>query len=120
MPSLVPVTKENLEYAVRIQNTIFPEYNGEANYIDSITGKTDSAYSLVYDGDTCIGITGLYTYDTDPDSAWLGWFGILEPYRRRGHGRELIRLFEEAARERDFSHTRIYTDRYENDTAIAF
>ena len=120
MLDLISVTKENLDQAVKIQNTIFPLYNAEVNYTDAVTGKADNEYSLVYDNGTCVGITGLYTYDTDPDSAWLGWFGILEPYRRRGYGRELIRLFEETARERGFSHTRIYTDRYENDAAIAF
>ena len=120
MIHLVRVTEENLDFAVHLQNTLFPDYNGEANYIDSLSGKTDSEYYLVYDKDTVIGITGLYTYPSDPDSAWLGWFGILEKFRRRHYGRETIRLFEKAARSRGFSHTRIYTDRYDNDTAIAF
>ena len=69
MIHLVRVTKENVHTAVRLQNTIFPEYNGEANYMDSIEGRTDSKYSIVYDGDTCVGITGLYTYSEDPASA---------------------------------------------------
>ncbi|MCR4949803.1 MAG: GNAT family N-acetyltransferase [Solobacterium sp.] len=120
MIHLVRVTKENLDYAVFIQNTLFPSFNGQANFEDSVSGKADNEYDLVYDQDVCVGITGIYTYDTDPDSAWLGWFGILEPYRRRHYGKETIRLFEEAAKARGFHHTRIYTDRYDNETAIAF
>lgn len=120
MIHLERITEDNLDYAVHIQNTLFPDYNGKANYTDSISGKTDSEYFLVYDGDVNVGITGIYTYDTDPDSAWLGWFGVLEAYRRKHYGQEIIRLFEETARARGFSHTRIYTDRYDNDTAIAF
>ena len=120
MIRLVRVTEENVRYAIHIQNTIFPDYNGEANFLDGLNGNTDFEYHLVYDGDVCVGITGMYTYDCDPDSAWLGWFGILEPYRRRHYGQQTIRLFEEAARCKGFLYARIYTDRYDNDAAISF
>ena len=117
---LVRITEENLRYAVRIQNTIFPLYNAEANYTDGVTGKADNEYYLVYDGKECIGITGLYHYDIDPESAWLGWFGVLEQYRRRHYGTGIIRLYEDMARSCGYRDARIYTDRYDNDTAIAF
>ena len=116
----VRITADNLQYAIRIQNTIFPRYNGEANYTDSITGKASCEYFLVYDEDTCIGITGMYQYEIDPDSAWLGWFGVLEPFRRQHYGTAIIRLFEDMARCRGYRYARLYTDRYNNDTAIAF
>lgn len=120
MIRLERITKENLDYAVCIQNAIFPDYSAETNYAESVNGITDFEYYLVYDEDTAVGITGSYQYDTDPDSAWLGWFGILEPYRRRHYGQQLIRMFEENARENGFRFTRIYTDRYDNDAAVAF
>ena len=120
MIHLVRITEENLDYAVRIQNTIFPKWNAEANYTDGVTGKSRNEYWLVYDEEVCVGITGLYTYDTDPESAWLGWFGVLSPYRRRHYGQRIIRLFEEEARRRGCRYARIYTDRYDNEAAVAF
>ncbi|MBR3359208.1 MAG: GNAT family N-acetyltransferase [Solobacterium sp.] len=120
MLTLVPVTKDNLDDAVFLQHVIFPSYSAEENYRDAVTGKTKNRYYLVYDGDACIGITGLYSDPDDPDNAWLGWFGVRGEFRRRHYGSAIIALFEEQARSAGFRYARIYTDRYDNDTAIAF
>jgi GNAT superfamily N-acetyltransferase len=120
MLTLVPVTEENIDQAIAVQSIIFPAYSAEENYRDGVTGKTENAYYLVYDDRICIGITGLYSLSSDPDSAWLGWFGVLEDFRRRHYGSMILSLFEEQARTAGFRYARIYTDRYDNDTAIAF
>lgn len=68
----------------------------------------------------CIGIIGLYSFGEDPGSAWLGWFGIREGFRRRKLGSEALRKFEEMAADRGFRFARLYTDAVNNDAAIAF
>ena len=56
----------------------------------------------------------------EPVSAWLGWFGILEKYRRRGYGSLALEMFEAEARKRGYLFARLYTGRFHNDAAKAF
>ncbi len=114
------ITKEDLPEIIQIQKELFPQFSARANYEESVSGITDYKYYMVYQDDKCIGITGFYTYPVDPDSAWLGWFGIREPYRRKGYGTKVIRCFENEARENGYKFARLYTDKYNNDIAIAF
>ena len=65
MIKLELITNENLDYAVRIQNEIFPEYNGKENYIKSIENSKQSQFFLAMDKDKCVGITGIYSYKND-------------------------------------------------------
>ena len=117
----VSVTSENIDLATSLQQKMFPpEENARRNYEESIDGTTDYSYFIVYDGDTPVGVSGLYHYDIYPESAWLGWFGILEEYRRKGFGSETVRMFEELARSRGYRYARLYTDKNDNETAIAF
>ena len=120
MLTLIPVTKDNVRTAIALQNTLFPGYSGEENYLDGVSGKADNRYYLVCDKDVCVGITGLYSYPANPESAWLGWFGVLQEFRRRHYGSRILSMFEEQARCAGFRYARIYTDRYDNNTAIAF
>ena len=47
MLELKLITKDNLEYAVRVQNEIFPEYNGKNNYLDSIKNGKQSQFFFI-------------------------------------------------------------------------
>lgn len=67
-----------------------------------------------------MGIIGLYRYPDDPDSAWLGWFGIREGFRRRHLGSVALKRFEEMAISGGYRFARLYTDALNNDAAIAF
>ena len=71
------IDEKNIEYAIKIQNKIFPEYNGKRNYYGSLGEYSQTKYFLIYDdNNTCIGTTGLYYYKNDFDNAWLGFFGF--------------------------------------------
>lgn len=116
----VEITKENMDLAMEIEKILFPEYSAEVNYRESVEKITTNRYYLLYIGDNCVGISGIYAYDVDPHSAWLGWFGILPQYRRNGYGSMALRLYENEARELGYTYARLYTDRDGNDVAIAF
>lgn len=117
----IDLNKDNLQTAIDIQRAIFPTHDASQNYIDSVDGTTANKYFLLYeDGIGYVGISGLYSLKADPESAWLGWFGILEQYRRNRYGSEALRLFELRAKELGYKYCRVYTDRDDNDSAIDF
>lgn len=118
--TLKRITALNLNDAVRIQAELFPKESARVNYEESIDGTTDYEYYLLYEGDDCVGITGLYHSPGDRENAWLGWFGIREGARRHGRGSEALRLFEEMAVARGYRFARLYTGAVDNDVAIAF
>ena len=116
------ITAYNLELAVSLQHEIFPIPNCDArqNYIDSMSKEENLEYYLIYNNEICVGITGIYQCKSDPDSAWLGWFGIKKEYRQKHFGTGAMKLFEELAIERGYKYARVYTDAIDNDVAIAF
>jgi len=114
------ITLDNFELALNIQEELFPKYNAENNYSESINPDSYYEYYLIKTEDNVVGITGIYYYPQYPDSAWLGWFGIREPYRRNHYGTLALSMFEKLAYEKGFKYTRLYTDKYNNDIAIAF
>ena len=118
--TLERITQNNLAVAIRIQEGLFPGESGRVNYEESLGESSAYEYYLIYEEGNCVGITGIYTYPEDPDSAWLGWFGIIREYRRRHLGSEALKRFEEMALSRGFRFARLYTDARNNDTAIAF
>lgn len=114
------IDQSNLEYAIRIQEEIFPLESGRLNFEESINGISDFEYELLYLNEECVGVIGLYHDPADSQSAWLGWFGIREPWRKKHLGSEAMRHYEEKAREKGYRFARLYTDEFDNDTAIAF
>lgn len=114
------VTAGNLEYAVRVQEEIFPGESGRRNFEESLESEADYEYCLIYEGGGCAGVIGIYRYPEDASSAWLGWFGIRKPFRRRGLGSRALRAFEDSARRRGFRFARLYTDELNNEAAVAF
>lgn len=116
----IPIDKTNIDLAISIQHHLFPEYNGEINYRESLIKEENKTYFLIEEDGNIVGITGLYFYKVDPTSAWLGWFGILEEYRRLHLGSKALKMFEEMAKEQGFKTVRLYTDKYDNKVAINF
>ena len=114
------ITESNIDFAVRIQEELFPGESGRANFEESIEGESDYSYYLLYEDGVCVGVIGLYSYPEDQDSAWLGWFGIRKGFRRRHLGSRALKEFEEMAAARGFQFARLYTDAENNDTALAF
>ncbi len=114
------ITENNIEFAVSIQGELFPGESARVNYEESLVESSGYEYYLIYMGDDCAGIIGLYTSPEDPDSAWLGWFGIRECFRRRHLGSAALKQFEEMAISRGYRFARLYTDAVNNDAAITF
>ena len=119
MLDLKLITTENLEFAINLENEIFPEYNAKNNYISSIKNSNQSQFFLIFDKELCVGITGIYSYKDDRENAWLGFFGIKEEYRDRGYGKKSLKLTEDYAKSLGFKYMRLFTDRT-NEKAIKF
>ena len=118
--NLERITEKNINYAVSIQEELFPGESARTNYEESLEPSSDFEYYLIRHEGVCVGITGLYHYTEDRDSAWLGWFGIREEYRRKHLGSKALKMFEHMAIEKGYHFARLYTDALNNDRAIAF
>ena len=118
--TLERITENNLDTAVRVQQELFPGESGKANFEESLVPRSGFAYYLICQNGDCAGIIGIYRYPEDPGSAWLGWFGILEHFRRKGLGSKALRMFEEMAKKQGYRFARLYTDADHNEAAIAF
>ena len=117
---LVRITENNLNYAVSVQEELFLGESARTNYEESLEESSGYEYYLIYEDEACAGIIGLYQYPEDPESAWLGWFGIREGFRRKHLGSKALKQFEEMAVSKGYRFARLYTDAVNNDTAIAF
>ena len=118
--NFIEVTYENLELAVKIQNSIFPLEDGRLNYIEGITNdpyRKEMVNYIALDNNEPIGVVGLYSYNEYPEDAWLSWFGVLEQYRKKGYGSAIFDFFEEISKEKGYKAIRVYTDD-EFDSAI--
>ena len=118
--NLERITEDNINYAVLIQEQLFPGESARANYEESLDHSSNYEYYLIHHDGACVGIIGLYHYAEDPDSAWLGWFGIQEGYRRKHLGSKALKMFEDMALSKGYRNTRLYTDAVDNEAAIAF
>ncbi len=123
--TLEPLDQNNLEIAIKIQNEIFSNEHGDKDLINSVNGKIAKHFSLqkqflVKAGKKYVGITGIYAYYEYPDDAWLAWFGIVEPERRKGYASEVFNIMLDMARERGCKYFRLYTDEVENSDAVKF
>ncbi len=117
----IKINQDNLEYAIEVQKEIFGQLGNSQDYIDFVNGKNDYNFFLIYDGDTCIGVSGIYHVGEDYDNAWLGWFGILPNKRRQALGSDALRLVDETARDLGFRCMRcLITDNEIYDGTPAF
>lgn len=123
------VSNENLDLAIEVQKTIFPNENGALNlkasadkrFIEDVYGKNyrksvDFWICKNKDGEP-IGITGIYSYVEYPNDAWCGWFGIMPNMQGKGYGRKLFSWTMEKAKEMGFENFRLYTDLEDNNVA---
>jgi GNAT superfamily N-acetyltransferase len=124
------VTRENLELAIKTQNSIFPKENGALNLKASIdsdyaekayghnAGRGAGYWLCKNEQDEVVGITGIYSYVEYPDDAWCGWFGIMPDYQGNGYGMSLFAWTMEEAKKMGFKNFRLYTDLIDNKTAV--
>ncbi len=105
----IPIDETNVLLATSIQLEIFPDMCGYGSFVKAM--QCGDPYFIVYLDDTPIGTTGLYT---DPDisdsgTIWLGWYGILAPYRGRGIGKTVLLDTIAEAVSRGYTTFRLYT-----------
>ena len=89
--TLERITEKNIDYAIQIQEELFPGESGRTNFEESMDKSSGYEYFLLYEDGTCIGVIGIYSYPEDQNSAWLGWFGIREDFRRKKFGTWVVR-----------------------------
>ncbi len=128
---LIQINKNNLKQAMRVAKSVFPnEWHKDAltgdmifwpenAYKQSIEAKDKTfKYYLVtvkkpdrgkisYFPKT-VGITGHYT-EGQFGVIWLGWFGILEKYRGKGYGKELLEKCIAKFKRMGYKELRLYT-----------
>ena len=124
MLKMVLITKENVNEALAVFHRIFSWIPKEADpYTGVLNGQmaeTKARYYMVYDGENIVGITGFYIVPEDPESAFLGWFGVVPEMRRYHYGSKIIRLHEEELRRLGYKYSRLYTEAENNDATRGF
>ena len=80
----VPITMDNIIEATEIEMQFWPEQCAFNSYLNAY--KKGKPYWLVYDENKLVGMSGLYEYPElgEPDTVWLGWFGVIKECRGGG------------------------------------
>lgn len=63
---------------------------------------------------------GCYSYHEYPQTAWLGWFGVLENERGKKYGSIIFDFRIEYAKKKGYTEARLYTDKFLNKEALGF
>ena len=107
----VPVTKDNIILATEIEMKFWSNSCAYNSYLNAYNkGKP---YWLVYKDDEIVGISGIYDYPElgEKNTAWLGWFGVLEKFRGLGYGKEILLKTLDIAKEQGYSILRLYSSK---------
>ena len=108
------LSEENLDIAIKIQNQIFPLENGSEDLKESLFKTSENYLYLKYwlpkIDDEYIGICGLYVNKFAPKDVWVGWFGVLPEFQRKGYGMAILKFLEETGKELGYETIRLYSD----------
>ena len=89
------------------------------HFKQSVSGKHEFKRLEYYFGcenNAIVGVCGLYANQTD--ECWLGWFGVLPEYRKRGFATAMLNLLTETMKNYGYKICRIYTDAVTNKDAV--
>ena len=101
---------QNVLEATKVQMEIFGAKDcAYLCYIQHIQNG-DPAYYLVKDKNEIIGISGIYVEPFEPETAWLGWYGVREIFRKKGYGTQILEKTIEISKQLGYKHFRLYTD----------
>lgn len=104
------ITQENIVFATEVEMKIFPYVCAYLSYKNSFENKNQ--YFLAYfEGKVC-GITGIYedlSLADDDKTLWLGWFGVLPEFRRKGIGTQMLIDTIKEAKKMGAKTFRLYT-----------
>lgn len=106
----IEITMKNVLEATDVQMEIFGAKDcAYLCYIQHIQNN-DPAYYIVKDKDEVIGISGIYVEPFEPQTAWLGWYGVRKEHRKKGYGTKILEKTIEIAKKLGYKHFRLYTD----------
>lgn len=126
----VPVNVYNIHLIKRLWKNIFPKetmyygFEGLDCFSYSLVPNNigNHRYYIYFDDEIPVGISGLYEEPDElpKESAWLGWFGVVEEYRNKGYGKQIIQFFENEAKKYGYKFCRIYTEDSPDNKAVDF
>ena len=121
----IEITKDNIDFATKIQEEIFPGESAYEHYLYTINKNEEyEKYYLVYDKEKIVGITGTYSNEPleETNSLWLGWYGVLPTERNKGYGTKILKDTIDMAKKLipkyPIKYFRLYTDIKENKEAL--
>lgn len=101
---------DNIVTASLIQYKIFPNSSAYQKYLKETKDNYDLPISfLVYYNDIPIGVVGLYDIPEYEDTIWLSWFGVLEEYRYKGFGSQILKDIILIAKKYNKKFLRLFT-----------
>lgn len=115
------ICKDNIIIATKIQYEIFPNSSAYTKYLDDIKDSNDLPINfLVYYQNEPIGVVGLYDIPKYKDTIWLSWFGVIEKYRYKGFGLQILKDIIIIAKEYNKKFLRLFTYEVWNEEAQKF
>lgn len=110
----VPITMENIILATETEMKFWPDSCAFNSYLRAY--QKGKPYWLVYDNNKLVGMSGIYDYPElgEPDTAWLGWFGVLEEYRGSGYGKAILLETLNRAKDMVYKILRLYSSKRED------
>jgi len=110
-------SEEKIFLATEIEMIIFPDSCGYNSYY--YANKIGNPYFFVKHNDDIIGITGIYENPllNEPDTAWLGWYGLMHSNRGKGFGKQILLDTINEAKCRGYDTFRLYTSKTKCKTA---
>lgn|SRR5574344_1595493 len=109
----VPVTMQNIMQATAIEMKLWPTQCAYNSYLHAY--QNGKPYWIVYDKNEIVGISGIYEYpELGKNTAWLGWFGVVEEKRGYGYGKRILLQTLSIAKNQGFNCLRLYSSRDNN------
>lgn len=115
------ISNENIIIATKIQFEIFPNSSAYAKYLNEIKDNDNLPINfLVYYKGEPIGVVGLYDIPKYKDTIWLSWFGVIEKYRHKGFGSQILKDAIIIAKKYDKKFLRLFTYEVWNEESQEF
>ena len=104
------INKDNVIKATKLEVEIFPDSSAYSKYLNDIKDSDDLPINfLIYNGNTPIGVVGLYEIPEYADTVWLSWFGVKEEYRHQGFGTQILNDMKEKGKSYYKKFLRLFT-----------
>lgn len=108
------LTKDNFKDAIKIKHLLFPESNSDEDYDKYFDDEVKANYYLIFFNNCPCATIGWYDFDNTEKEAFIGWFGVLPEYQRKGIGEKAVQFIIDEVKSLNYSYLRVYTDRVVN------